>query len=1139
MLVTFLAAFGLTRINKIVEKLSFTKNPEHNESMNLLTRGKRRTLTSQTLKVMKLTFIFMLACFLQISAKGVSQNITISGKEIPMKQVFKEIKKQSDYVVFFNYDLLKDAHPVTINVKDAGINEVLTQCFKGQPLTYTIENKTIVIVRKPVVIKPSATPVAPEMQLPPTIDVQGWVVDEKGKPVVGASVTVKGTKMGTATDEQGFFRLKGVDENAILIVSGVNIEDAEVKVNGRENLQSIVTKAKTGMSDEVVVTGFFTKKKTSYTGSAISFTGEDLKAISPTNLLEALSTMSPGLVEVQENAAGSNPNRIPQLLIRGVTSFSGNNQSVNQPLIVRDGTIISVQDLYDMDINEIETVTILKDASAAALYGARAANGVIVIERKKIKSGQMKVAFNSVSSIQFPDFSDYKILNATNKLEYERLAGLYTSENNIEQYYLDSLYNEKLKEVNRGVNTDWMSQPARVGYSLDNSIRVFGGSQSTRYELSARYGTVEGVMKGDFRKRYGLGFLLEYYAPHGLSFSNRTTFNQVDTKNSPYGNFEKYTLMNPYDRMYDAQGNLIKTLSWDHPNPLYEAQLGSFYKVGTQAISNDFDARWNINREFRLTTHFNFTLNNGGSENYLSPLSNTYKDVTDPASKGAMTVMDNKGLTYSGNVVLSYNKRLPNSSLFTVNAGGNLNHANLKNYSLTGIGFYSDDLRSINFAAQYPSGSKPIGNQDLSADVAGFANVNYIYNNRYFFDGVYQVSGSSKFGANNRYGQFWSGGIGWNLHNEKFLESEWLDILKLRGSVGYTGKVNFASYQALTTYIYYKDLGYLNGTGAIPITIGNPDLKWERTLNYNIGVDVSLWKRRFNLTADVYLRKTTDLLIDKTFPPSTGTMTGKANLGEMENKGIEIRMDGFVIQNKNVLWQLGANVAHNKNKILKISEALKKQNDLNNDLETIAPLPQYEEGESTTALKVVRSLGIDPATGQEVYLKLNGERTFTYDPNDKVVVGDQLPVASGNFFSIVTYKRITAAAYFGFRYGGYVYNVTRATKIEGSDPRYNADQRVFDDRWKKPGDIAYYKNIADMTTPFHSTRFVEKDNTLSLSRLNFSYEFNPEIFRSLSISKFAVGVSMNDLFRISTINMERGTDYLFSRGFDINLNIMF
>ena len=401
------------------------------------------------------------------------------------------------------------------------------------------------------------------------------------------------------------------------------------------------------------------------------------------------------------------------------------------------------------------------------------------------------------------------------------------------------------------------------------------------------------------------------------------------------------------------------------------------------------------------------------------------------------------------------------------------------------------------------------------------------------------MSGSSKFGANNRYGQFWSTGLGWNLHNEEIFKSDNINIMKLRGSMGYTGKINFASYQAMTTYIYQQNLGYLNGIGAVPVTVGNPDLKWERTLNYNIGLDVSLWNNRLNLTADVYKKRTTDLLIDKTLPPSSGPMSGKETLGEMENKGLEIRMDGFVVKTKDWLWQLGANVTHNKNKILKISDALKRENEINNELNTIAPLPQFQEGESTTALKVVQSMGIDPATGKEVYVKLNGDKTFEYDPNDKIVVGDRLPKALGTMFSNVSYKRFTLSAYFGYRFGGYIYNQTRATKIEGSDPRYNADIRVFEDRWKNPGDIAFYKDIADMSTPYHTTRFVEKENTFTMSRLNLTYDAPQSLIKDLKITKLAVGVSMNDLFRISSVEMERGTDYLFSRGFDINLNIMF
>src|SRR5690606_3058668 len=364
-----------------------------------------------------------------------------------------------------------------------------------------------------------------------------------------------------------------------------------------------------------------------------------------------------------------------------------------------------------------------------------------------------------------------------------------------------------------------------------------------------------------------------------------------------------------------------------------------------------------------------------------------------------------------------------------------------------------DALAFLKFAARYPDGEKPTGLQDLNTDVSGFFNANYSYKNRYYVDGVYQVSGSSKYGSNNRYGQIWSAGLGWNLHNESFLNSAFVNMLKVRTSMGYTGKVSFSSYQALTTYEYRNSLAYLNGIGAIPMAIGNPDLRWERTMNYNTGVDLSLWDRRINLTADVYLRKTTDLLIDKTVAPSTGVVTVKDNLGEMENRGIEVRADAYAIRNNTWSWLIGPNITHNKNKILKIFNALESQNNKNNEVTTGSPLPQFMEGESTTALKVVQSSGIDPATGQEIFIKRNAERTFIFDPLDKIVVGDQTPVVLGNIFTTVRYKRLSLAAYFGFTNGGYIYNTTRATKIEGANPMLNADVRVFEDRWKQPGDV--------------------------------------------------------------------------------------
>lgn len=1079
---------------------------------------------------MKLTALLIMFALLQVKANVYSQ-ITLKEKKASIEKVIHEIERQTDYVFFYK-STLKNID-LNIDLKNASILTALEACFKGLPLSYKIVDKTIVVTETKE-SKPAEKVVALVQQ----IEIRGKVTDSAGTPLIGATVKVKGSTNDTFTDNEGNYLLKLSADDKVLVYSFIGMKVKEVMINNRRVINVTLDKEVLSV-DEVVITGFFAKKKSSFTGSSVTFTGEQLKAISPTNLFQALTMVTPGLVQVENKAAGSNPNQLPELLIRGVTSFNSGGQQVNQPLIIRDGTIISMQDLYDMNINEIATVTILRDASAAALYGARAANGVIVIERNRITDGKMKITYNLTGSVQFPDFRDYDLLNPKDKLEYERLAGLYTSADNTLQYPLDSLYNERYKDISKGVFTDWMAKPSRVGYTLDHSLRLAGGAGSTRYELNGRYGSVEGVMKGDYRKRYGIGFALEYYMPNGLNFTNRTSFSQVGSKASPYGIFSQYTEMNPYDRSHDEFGNLIPILSYDIPNPLYEAELGSFAKNMTQSFSNDFDARWTLSDRWRVTSHWNITLNNGNAESYVSPLSGSFIGNTDLSTKGLMQITNNKGITYSGNLVVSYNKIFENESLISVNAGGNLNHVDLNMTSFTGIGFYSDALRSVNFAASYPGSSRPDGTQDLNADVGGFLNLNYTYKNRYYFDGVYQISGSSKFGANNRYGHFWSAGLGWNLHNEEFLKNDWLDLLKLRGSAGYTGKVTFASYQALTTYRYNNTLEYLNGIGAVPITIGNPDLKWERTMNYNAGLDASFFKRWFNLTLDVYKRVTKDLLIDKTIAPSAGVVTTKDNLGEINNEGIELHMDSYLIKGKGFNLQAGVNASHNRNKILKISSALQSQNDFNNGINSTAPLPQYEEGESTTALKVVPSAGIDPATGKEIFIKLNGDRTFVFDPADKVVIGDLLPKISGSFYTIGSYKRITAAAYFSFAQGQYVYNTTRATKVEGSNPIYNADYRVFSERWKKPGDVVGYRDINDQSVPYQTTRFVEKENTLTLSRLNFSYEFAQPLVKRLGMSKASVGVSINDLFRASTVRVERGTSYLFSRGMDFNLNVLF
>ena len=984
------------------------------------------------------------------------------------------------------------------------------------------------------------------------VTVYGVVIDKKSEePLIGASVAIwQGDKLltGVSTDIEGSFRIVSPVTDFEVRISFVGYKDLVFDSKSRKlAAMRIELEEDSNTLSDVVITGFVSKNKETFTGSVTEVSGMELRQVSGTNLIGAISALTPGMAMVQNTSQGSNPNHTPELVLRGMSSFSNSGQQVNQPTIILDGTEISMQDLYDLDINEVEKITVLKDASATALYGSKAANGVIVISRKPILESTVRVQYNFTGNLQFPVLSDYNVLSAKEKLEYERMAGLYDANGAINsatglplQYEYDELYNQRYKLIAAGLNSDWLSQPARTAFSHDHSLRVYGGASNLRYELTGRFGDTRGVMKGDYRKRYNMGFKLDYYIG-SLTLSNRTTYQEVSVMNSPYGSFSEYVQMNPYDRIYNEDGTPNTNLAWDSNNPLYEAKLGSFSKNGTRTFSNSTDLRWDINKMFLITGHFNVSSDMGSSDVFTSPKSLVYKDVTDLTKKGQYTKGSSRGISYNGNIVGTFNKFFKDESLVSLSAGWEINYADSSSETTQAVGFFNDHLSYIGNAVGYPSSSKPYGSQAETADVGFFTTGNASFRNRYFIDATWRTTGSSQFGENNRFGHFWSGGIGWNVMNEKFMSrvKKNFDVFKVRGSAGYTGKVSFSPFQAMTMYQYSNDYEYKNGIGAVPVTIGNVDLTWERTMNYNIGIDLSMFERRLNFTIDAYIRNTTDLLLDKAYAPSTGVTSAKANLGELQNKGIEFQLDGYIFRSNDFYWRLATTGYMNRNKITKIDKALEEINKQNqaNASTSLAPLPQYAEGESVTALKLVRSAGIDPATGKEIYIKRNGEYTFKYDPADKVLIGDTEPAYTGTFSTNVFWKGFSVYGLFNYRLGAWVYNTTRVSKVEGSDPRYNADKRVFDDRWKQPGDNAIYKDIADSSRPEQTTRFAEKEYTFSLGSLNIGYEFSDKVCKSLRVRNLRTGINFTDILRFSTVKIERGTDYLYSQGFEFYLNV--
>lgn len=974
-----------------------------------------------------------------------------------------------------------------------------------------------------------------------------YSVDDN-EPLIGAQVRIVGANVVTITDVNGRFSFKSVElKKQKLQVSYIGMETQTVTA-GHE--MKVVLKRDSKTLSDVVVNGYFTRKKQTFTGAAKTVTSDEIMKVAPNNILQTLATLDPSLNIAQNNAAGSNPNAVPDLVIRSTTSLSTSNEvGLNAPLIVIDGVEQSLQALYDMDINDIERVDILKDASATALYGENAANGVIVIERKRVSQSPVRIRYTVTPQLSFADLSSYDYCNAAQKLELEKRAGLYKSETG----KLDESYFEKLALVTSGIDTDWKSKPVRNSFSHNHSLSISGRGSGLDYNVNANYQNTQGVMKDDGRTRYGMNVYLSYTAINNLVITLRASHDQLNINSSKYGSFSSYLECNPYDSPYDQYGNLRSELSYEMNNPLYEASLSSFDKSQSRTQQVSLDVRYNIKPNFFITAQGSYNTSRGTSDVFRSPDSHDFKNVTNISQKGSYTLGNTGSDQWAAKLVGNYIHNFDNDgTMLTLNLGGEIKRSKSTSSTLVATGFLSDEQNDIAYATTYPDGGKPSGSEDLSASLGGFLAANFMWKNRYVLDGSYRVSGSSKFGSDHRYAPFWSVGAGWNIHNEEFAKKlGWINTLRLRGSYGYTGSVKFSSYQAVTTYKYNSDYLSYTGVGAIPMGMANPDLKWQTTKKLNVGITSSLFGDRLNVNFDVYNEKTTDMLIDRSLPPSSGTTSVKANLGSQTSNGIEFSLWGKIIKTRDWEWSLSVNGLHSKTTINNISDAMKRMNEQNasgftssdgsTNIASSSPLFQYREGESPSAIYAVRSAGIDPATGNEIFIKKDGSYTYKYDSKDQVSCGDTNPTLQGSISSMLQYKNFSLTASFSYRFGGEMYNSTRALKVENVNPRKNCDVRAFTDRWTNVGDVKPYIDIAKATgnTSVYTDRFVEKDDELWLSSLYLQYNVPMTFLKKLHIQKMYLGIGTEDLFRITSAKYERGTSYPFSRSINMSASLTF
>ena len=1100
----------------------------------------------------KFLLVFLLNVFLFFGVQAQTHRVTLNVKETSLEQVIKELEKQTGLQFFYSQDKIEKITGLSLQAKQEDFKTILDRLLKHTPLTFTVMDNVVVIKDREKTVSPLQSAIR---------EIKGVVTDVLGNTLPGVTVRIKGTTLGGITDTEGAFQLSLPEGEAVLQFSFVGMKPLEVVLGNQEFLRVKLEEEKVEM-DEVVVTGYFERKKDSYTGSATTFSGEQLKQVSTGNILNTLSMVDPSFKLMENLDAGSNPNYVPEFTIHGGGNLQSEYEnSPNMPTFILDGFEVSSEKIFDLDPNRVASITILKDAAATAIYGSRAANGVVVVETKAPVMGKMRVSYNFSGDFEIADLSDYNLMNAAEKVEYERLAGLYSHPNiQIGDDYMDG-YNERLALVKRGIDTDWIAKPVKdVGFSHKHSLFLEGGDTKLRYGLTVNYQNKNGVMRGSGRDNLGVGVQLQYRYKT-LKFMNDLTYSHMKMTDSPYGDFSEYTWLNPYYYPYDENGNVKQVLytfadESQALNPMYNATLGTKSEKAYDDFINNFSLEWDIVEGLKLKSKISLNKKNMTSDNFKpSEHTDFYKEEV---YKGSYTKTVSDYFSYDASVTLAFTKRLDKHELHAV-AVWNVKQSKTDRFETTAYNFPNSNMDHIGMGIQYGDGDQPTGDYEITRLMGVVANFNYGFDDRYLLDFSVRSDGSSMFGADKRWGTFGSVGVGWNIHNEAWFKGNILiSQLKIRGSWGTTGGQNFYPYQAMMMFTYKDNMldvkdenkilsgqGYDGYIGALLKAYGNRDLKWQKTEKLNIGVDFTLLDNRLSGYFNYYKETSKSVLTDVLVAPSLGFSSYKDNLGQVENKGIELNLKGTIIRNvnKGLQWDVFVSLVRNRNRLLKLSDALvawnKNQDEATVDKENKRPVVRYQEGQSIHTIWANESLGIDPVTGDEVFLDLNGRKVDRWSTDNYKPLGCEDPEFEGNFGTMLRYKGFMLNAYFKYSYGGDIYNKTLVDKVENVDPLKNADRRVLYDRWKNVGDIAKYKAITNTTATMPTSRFIEQQNYITLSSLNLSYEFNWKGLEQLGIERLKLSAIGNDVFRVSSVKMERGINYPFARTFSLAAQITF
>jgi hypothetical protein len=757
------------------------------------------------------------------------------------------------------------------------------------------------------------------------------------------------------------------------------------------------------------------------------------------------------------------------------------------------------------------------------------------------------------------DLSVYNLMDAAEKLQFELKAGRYGNINDWNNSSGNADYYARLEEVKRGVNTYWLKVPLQTALTQSHSLNIDGGSeQGFLYQIGANFKNIEGVMKGSSRETFGGNVRLNYRKDK-INISNNLSVSVTNGYDGAWGSFSDFARANPYYRMTNEDGTIPDFLdsynaganwsTYTAPNPYYNASLYSENNTRMTGITNNSAIDWFIRENLRWSASLSLNTSSGNNISFKDPRHTDYQG-RDYTQQGEYSSANTQKWSYNANTSLNYTLSIANKHNMTFTGRAAIKSVSSNGDSYVVMGFPKGVLGNPSYAYSYKEGSRPGYSEQISREANFLLAVNYNYKMRYLFDFNYNADGTTAFGRNQKFQSFWSVGGGWNVSNEPFAKDwTWLQYLKLRASYGINGNQNVENL-SMNVYSYYAG-NDIFGAASYLSGLANPDLRWQVVTKASSGIDATFLDNRLNVSFDVYQTDTDPLVVQIDQKPSSGVSRYPVNLGYLTTRGFEFAGSYQVLRNVEKRMMLSVRLTAGTNRstyggfneaLNLLNESYKKEEGVDAE-RNLNSLVQYRDGGSPGDLWAVRSLGIDPASGREIFLQKDGSPTFTYSPDDRVVVANRNAKVQGSVGFSFKYKDFTASCNFRYSLGGYEINSALFNKVEniaGSNIIYNQDKRALYDRWQEPGDVAEFKGISLTTTTPISSRFIQRNNFLSGESAQIAWTFSRENWvKRIKLRDLQVKVSYSDLFYWSTIKRERGIDYPFQRSVSIGLSAQF